>query len=444
MPQSRRRFGLKLAGASFTALFLATIFVLMWMTAHYRAEFDWTTTGRNSLSAPSVALLRRLHRPVEIRAFVANDAAARGHIRRLIGRYRRVKHNIHLTFINPNLHPGLTRRAGIQFNSELQIIYGKRRQTVSQITEQAVTNALASLGRSGMRQIVFLSGNGERSPTGSATYDLSGLAQQLRTRGLLVRSAPLTGAHPLSPHNALLVIANPKVDLLPGQVQQIQRFITEGGGLLWLQGHGQLHGLRAVADRLGVTFLPGKAVDPASQLLEGRADYVAILHYGPSPVVRGLQLISVLPEARGLLTRKVPGWRTTTLLDTDPGAWESTAHGLGVLRFRKGRDIPGPIVLGITLARRKNGHRQRIAVIGDGNFVANGFLGAAGNLELSMNLFNWLTHEDAFINIPTRTSPDIRLTLSRMEQTWIALAFLLGLPLLFALNGFRVWWRRRS
>ncbi|MHB1943379.1 MAG: hypothetical protein ACYCP0_10105, partial [Acidiferrobacteraceae bacterium] len=68
MPQSRRRFGLKLAGASFTALFLATIFVLMWMTAHYRAEFDWTTTGRNSLSAPSVALLRRLHRPVEIRA----------------------------------------------------------------------------------------------------------------------------------------------------------------------------------------------------------------------------------------------------------------------------------------------------------------------------------------------------------------------------------------
>ncbi|MHB1585556.1 MAG: GldG family protein [Acidiferrobacteraceae bacterium] len=444
MTSPRSRIGLKLAGTGFSVLFLSMIFVLMWISAHYHKEFDWTATGRNSLSAPSVALLRRLHQPVEIRAFVANSQAVRSHIRRLIGRYQRVKHNVHLTFINPDRHPGLTRRAGIQFNGELQIIDGKRRRTVSEITEQAVTNALAGLGRQGMRDIVFLRGNGERSLKGQATYDLSSLAQQLRDRGLGVSSSSLTGNHPLPTQGALLVIAGAQTNLLPGQVAAIEHFISSGGGLLWLQGEGPLHGLRPVADRLGITFLPGKVVDPASQLLAGRADYVAVLRYGPSPVVRGLRLISVLPLARGLRTRAVAGWRTTSLLDTDPGAWEVTGHGATTLQFQKGRDIPGPLTLGVTLERRRNGHRQRIAVIGDSNFVANSFLGTAGNLNLATNLVNWLAHEDAYINIPTRTAVDARLTLSRMEQMWIALTFLIGLPILFAATGFRVWWQRRS
>ncbi|MHB1950891.1 MAG: GldG family protein [Acidiferrobacteraceae bacterium] len=444
MASARTKLGLKVAGTGFSVLFLIVIFLLMSISARYHREFDWTATGRNSLSAPSVALLRRLHGPIEIRAFVANSQAVRSNIRQLIARYRRVKHDVRLTFVNPDRHPGLTRRAGIQFNGEMQIIYGKRRQTVSAITEQAVTNALASLGRNGMRNIVFLTGNGEQSVRGQAAYDLSSLAQQLKSRGLNVRSSSLTDGTALAPHDSLLVIAGPQENLLPGQVSQIEHFVSMGGGLLWLQGQGSLHGLRPVADRLGVTFLPGRVLDPASQLLAGRADYVAVLHYGPSPIVRGLRLISVLPIARGLRIRPVAGWHATSLLDTDPGAWEVTSSKASSLRFQKGRDIPGPLTLGITLERSHDGHRQRIAVIGDSNFVANGFLGTAGNLNLAMNLVNWLAHEDAFINIPTRTAVDARLTLSRAEQLWIALGFLVGLPLAFAATGFRVWWRRRS
>lgn len=443
MANPRPRLQLRLAHLSFVALFLGAIFILMWISARYRVEFDWTATGRNSLSAQSVAVLNKLQKPVEIRAFVSDSQSARAPIRRLVARYQRIKPDLRLRFIDPNKHPELVRRAGVQFDGELQVAYGHRKLMVTQVSEQALTNALASLGRSGLREAVFLSGDGERDPAGTASYDVSAWAKQLTDRGLQVRTDSLMSPGSVTPDGTLLIIAGPKVNLLPGQVQAVERFVSQGGNVLWLQDQGPLRGLRPLAERLGIQFLPGVAVDPTSQVLTGRADFIAITQYGPHPIVRNLNLISVLPVARGVEVKAINSWQAHTLLDTRPDAWEATHPKPGVARFHKGVDIPGPITLGVTLERDKGGHDQRVVVIGDGNFVANGFLGDAGNLELAMNLVNWAAHNDAYINIPARPAPDLHLVLSRTAQLLIALGFLILLPLLLIANGAAVWWRRR-
>ena len=86
---------------------------------------------------------------------------------------------------------------------------------------------------------------------------------------------------------------------------------------------------------------------------------------------------------------------------------------------------------------------QRIVVIGDGDFLSNAYLGNGGNLNLGMNLIDWLGRDDALIAISPTTAPDLSLTLSKFASAVIGLTVLLGLPLLLLACGITIWLRRR-
>ena len=85
-----------------------------------------------------------------------------------------------------------------------------------------------------------------------------------------------------------------------------------------------------------------------------------------------------------------------------------------------------------------------MAVIGDGDFLSNTFLGNGGNLALGTSMFNWLAGEDALATIDPRPAADTRLDIDSMHLYLIAFVVLLLLPLVFAVTGVVVWWRRRN
>ena len=99
----------------------------------------------------------------------------------------------------------------------------------------------------------------------------------------------------------------------------------------------------------------------------------------------------------------------------------------------------GPLTIGVALTRRLDGdggkaagsgsgREQRVVITGDGDFLANSYLGNGGNLQLGMNMVNWLTSNDEFINIPTKTAPDVSLSLTQAQASVLAIAFLIVLP----------------
>ncbi|HET9122851.1 MAG TPA: DUF4350 domain-containing protein [Acidiferrobacteraceae bacterium] len=444
MVRPRFRTQLRLANVSFVLLLCAAVGVLMVLSARYPARWDWTATGRNSLSPASAQLLKTLQGPITVRVFLGDNTSARNRVRRLINRYRQVKPDIQLTFVNPARHPNQVRTAGIQFQGEAQLGYQHRTAVVSQPSEQTLTNTLAGLARSGLTKLVFAVGNGERNPGNSAPFDLSAWAHQLKARGLKIGHTHLSGRTPLIPGKSVLVLASPQAKLLPGQVTIVRNFVHAGGDLLWLQDPGPLQGLQPLAAQLHLRLLPGELVDPTSQVLTGRADFLAILHYGHDPIVSGLHIVTVFPSARALQLQTESGpWHATPFLMSNAGSWESTHPGTGAVRYNPPRDIPGPLPLGYSLERQHQGRAQRVVVMGNGSFMANTVLGQGGNLQLAMNIANWLTHDDAEINLPSRQAPDSRLLLTPHQQMGIALLFLLVLPVsLFSAAGI-LWWRRR-
>jgi ABC-type uncharacterized transport system involved in gliding motility auxiliary subunit len=429
------------------------------LSHRYDYQFDWTASGRNTLAEPSRALLERLTDPVRIQAYARKDEVLRRGISDLVARYQRHKADIMLDFINPDEVPVQTRELGISEDGELVIEYRGKTEHLKQHSEQALTNALHRVARAGERWVAYLSGHGERSLEGQANHDLGDWGAQLARRGYRLQRLDLAEAGAVPANTSVLLVAAPRVDLLPGEVSLIRSFIEEGGNLLWLLDPGPTRGLEPLADVLGLELQPGVLVDPnARRFGIEQPGVVLVTRYGSHPITDGFELLTLYPWTLGLATEPVGDWEVESMLSTSERVWAETAALSGKVQFDQGADLQGPFDVGVVLRREKpttanaaedaggssqNPIEQRVVIVGDGDFLSNAYLGNGGNLNLGMNIIDWLGSDDALIAIPPTTATDLSLTLSKLASAIIGLTVLLGLPLILFASGITIWLKRR-
>ncbi|MCF6322944.1 MAG: GldG family protein [Gammaproteobacteria bacterium] len=432
----------------FVVLFLGAIGLVGWLSTQYNYHADWTENGRNTLSETSVALLGEISQPVVITIFVRETPMLRKHISELVARYQRYKADIELKFVNPDADPQRVREMNITTEGEMVIESGGQQARTKHISEEGISNALQKVLRGGERKIAFLQGHGERDFLGAATYDLATWAQQLQAKGAQLYGLNLASEAVVPANTSLLVIAGPQADLLPAELVAIQGYLDRGGNLLWLVDPGKLFGLSGIGKQMGVEFLSGTIIDPnVSQVgmqLFGTDDprMVLVASYGAHPVVSDFDFNTLFPMARGIEISDAGEWQPVTLLKTLSNVWAENGEIAGSIGFDAG-DIAGPLNLGVALSREGDDAQQRVVVIGDGDFLSNGYLGVGGNLQLAMNIANWLVNDDTLLSIPAQSSSDITLDMDEFELAMVGLAFLVALPLLLLGSGFFIWWRRR-
>lgn len=462
----RSRLQIRTQNIAFVILFLAMIGLLATLSGRYVYQADWTAGNRNTLSESSIKLLEVISEPIGITAYVTEDEPVRRRINELIRRYQRYKPDIDLTFINPDTEPEVARQLRITVNGELIIAFAGRKEHLKQLSEQSITNALQRIVRSQERWIVFLQGHGERDPHGQANHDLQAWVNQLEDKGLKIHSINLVETPRIPANATVLVIAGPQVDILPGEVKLIEEFIADGGNLLWLTDPGPMHGLDPLAETLGLEFSPGMIVDPTSQLFGINDPRFAIVpNYPFHAITQNFNMLTLFPQAVAIELEEPEGWHSMQLLETVDRSWSETNADMSNINFDKGSDIPGPLTVGVVLSRELTASEndakgsnqqlgeetemepsgeQRVVIVGDGDFLSNAYLGNGGNLDLGMNMINWLSHDDSFIAIPAKMAPDINLELSRTAQIIISFGFLLVLPMVLAGSGLYIWLVRRK
>ena len=454
---------IRLQNLLFSLLFLVAVGLVAWLSTQYSAQFDWTASHRHTLSEASRKVLDLLKAPISITAYARDNQQVREPIRDLVDRYSRYKRDLSLQFVNPDTQPEKVRQMGIQVDGELVIEYEGRSEKIQEAGETSLTNALQRLATAEERTIVFIEGHGDRSPLGKANHDLQQFADELKRKGFTIAAANLATT-PLIPDNTdVLVIAGPRTNLLPGEVKLIEDYLNKGGNLWWLGDAGELHGLEPLAKQLGLRFLPGVVVDASTQLL-GIDDptFALVSDYPPHTITQGFQQMTIFPSAAALDQMEKSDFEKEPLLATLARSWTELGPIEGKIAYDAAKgERQGPLDLGYAITRpitpepsdrdvehdksaARTPSEQRIVVVGDGDFLSNTYLGNGGNLELGINMVQWLSRGDALINIPAKIAPDRKLQLSPFASGTIAVGFLFVLPVLLIGIGAWVWFKRRS
>lgn len=443
----------------FAILLLLIIGLLAWLGTRYHFEMDWTASGRHTLSESTVQLLQSFDErneangPITITAFTRQqgEQGVRLRISELVGRYQQITPTLLLEFVDPDQDPQRVRQEGITLDGEMLIQYRGRKEHLKTIGEQALTNALQRLARSGERQIVFLTGHGEQSFDGLANHDLSRWAEQLTQKGFQFAGLNLSSRLAIPTDSALLVIASPQSALLTGEVKIIREYLSRGGNLLWLHDpNDSLTPVPAITQDLGIRFNSGTIVDPTGEQLgiENPA-IIVVPDYPAHAVLSGLTTMTLFPLAHAIELDNEPSeWQKTPILQSLERSWAEQQPLEGTIQFDAEIDQAGPLTLGLLFEREvesgKAAKNQRIAVIGDGDFISNAYLGNGANRELGERLLNWLSFDDELITIPPKVAPDIHLALTPNLAILFGFGFLLVIPGALLGSGLWIWHRRRQ
>ena len=427
-------------------LFVAVLAMVGWLSTRYKLEADWTAGNRNTLTEPSLKLLAALPDPISFKVFIYPRSEMRQSLEADIRRYQRVKSSVELEFIDPSTNPQKVRDYNVQRAGEAVVEYQGRRENLSATTEQAITAALQRLAYSGERWVVFLEGHGERAIGDTEQHGYSEFANFLRDKGLKIRGLNLATDPKVPDNTAVLVLASPGRALLEGEAKIIDQYVQQGGNLLWLADPAEgrtdpTASLAALAKTLDIGWQKGTGILLESAQL-GLPPFVYITtQYPPNPVTHDFPENALFPLVRGLTWKSDPaaGWNAQPLLTTSQQAWLETGALEGELALDAGKgDTPGPLTLGVTLTRDAKAKPddaakpQRVALIGDSDFLSNSYFGQLGNSLLGLNLAQWLASRDEQLNIDIPKAPDRTLMIPAwgMYSIYFGFAFLLPATLL--------------
>jgi hypothetical protein len=435
-------------GASFAyalvpLLMLAAVVVGVRTLDRHNQVWDVSRDARNSLDQKTVKVLAMLPAPLEVVALVPDEGPVRAAVRDFFTRYQREKPNLSLRFLDPRQDDKApeARRARL---GEVLFQYGERFERVTELNESAVTNGMARLVRSGSRYVVFLVNNGERRIARQANHDLSLFAAELEQRGLPSREYVLGKAREIPDNTAVLVLASPAVAYAAGEVEEIERYVARGGNLLWLTEPDAKPELAPLERALGFERLPGTVVDPVGLTKFKNPAYAVALEQVKHPLLADFSQTVVFPYATALLPKPNIDWRAVTLAHSGGEAWNETGTFAGNVGFDGADEVQGEMKLALALTKaRGDGGEQRVVVVGDGDFLANSFVGNLGNLEFGRRVVEWLASGDALLDIAVPAVPDATLDLALWQRVTIFLFFGVGLPLALGGNGLLLWWRRR-
>ena len=463
---NRSRLQLNIQKVIFLLLFIGSIGMLAWITNHYSYQFDLTANKRHSLSSSSIELLNVLDKDITVHAYTTDDVTQKA-IKEIIDRYQHVKSDFNLRLFNPDIDIAEAQQDGIVMNKPFAFViyYNKRMEHINSLSEQAISNALLRLNRRDNQQVVFLSGHGERNINADDNRAYATLNRQLTEMGFNLQDVNLL-ENPLPDNTKLLVIAAPGNDYLAGEIKQLEKFIHNGGNLLWLADPGELQGLDELATSLGLQLQDGVIVDNNTNLRQTlniqHPAIIPVTEYFPHIITNTIRYNTLFPMARGIspLTNEttVNNWQAEALFNSYGKSWSETGGLTEEMEFDSSSgDVAGPVTIAVALHRTNQNtdqntdkpgatqnQSQRVVVVGDSDFLSDSYLGAGANLNLGLNIFNWLIGDDDFVSIEVKPSPDTKLELDEIQLLIIGFGFFLVLPLLLLITGFRIWYIRKN
>lgn len=443
-------------------IIIGIVVLINYIANEHAAQWDLTATRQYSLSAQTSQILTELETDVEIALLDRRGTQQQVRAEDLLKLYDDASGRVEVTIIDPEVEP---ERALEYTNPTEPLALGTviidaegRQQRVTAATESTVTGALIRALKNETKKIYFTAGHQEKDladTDGSA--GISVIATRLTDsaydpEALVIARSSIEGEETVGiPDDAdALVIAGPRTDFLPEELDALDAFIDRGGNVIFLvdpvnqAATPELVGL--IAER-GVVLGRDVVVDALAQ----PPLYPVVQNYGSHPIVESFgNVMSIFPLARSVRAHESTpdGADVRELFTTaDENSWAET--NLEELAERGGptsAQARGPIGLGMaaTIPRGDDAPPARLVVVGDSDFIANELAAAPlSNADLFLNMVNWVAQDEELISIRPREPEERTVRLNDQQLRNVFFLSLFILPGVVVITGVSLWWGRR-
>jgi ABC-type uncharacterized transport system involved in gliding motility auxiliary subunit len=378
---------------------------------------------------------------VQVRAFYVNADPARTAVESLFKSCALRSNRFEYEFLDPNVELELVRRYQVTASQTVIVQVGDRFTTLMQPGESALASALFRLSTGKMARICHLLGHGEHltnsdDRSGYATYEYV-----LREQGYDVRPLHMNEIGKVPSSCDVLVIAGPKLQPEPYELEEIEKHLARGGSVLalfdpptpsdWVDWMAKW--------RVGLTGDVLIAVERAGQERGISARTIFVDEgYGDHEIVRSMQgLTTIFPLVQTLTQVGEPDSVTAgaIILQSSDQTWgESDPETRFFSRpsFNRESDSKGPLPFGMVLEIQLDEAGSapgRMVVIGNSEFLSNSNINLAFNSDLLLNSVGWLAREADLIEIRGKDPLSQPIVLSETGRKVLKWASLLGWPL---------------
>lgn len=436
---------------SLLAFVLATAIVVIinFLAARHGSQWDLSETQYFTLARQTYQVLRELPREVAIKVFAHKGSPAFRAFRDLLTTYAHESSKLDVEFIDPERQPNMARTYGITRIDTAVLESGGRKIYLTKASEAEMTNALLRVTRDFNKQLIFLSGQGERSLFDRQPPGFSRARDLLVKQGYHVETSPLSGEDASLENTKVLIVAAPQQPI-PQEVQtRITRFVTAGGRLLFLVDPQDAHVLEQFIAQWGLSLGSGIVVDERDRLGRGSPTALLIRTFTNHDITKDFTVPILLPVARYIDFHPRVGkdWDFVSLAQTSPESWAETDLGDTVPKLNPGEDVKGPFTIaGVLTPKTPSDNPDQdpvIAIVGNSAFASNAYLNYPGNTDFFLKTMAWLADEDQLVSFPPR-EPAFRPFVPNPSQEQALLFFqVLFLPGFTFFVGLSVWRRRR-
>ena len=431
-------------------------------------RWDLTANQQFSLSDQTKNLLTKLDSPLQMLVFTQEPGFPA--FRDRLKEYEYASKQISTQYIDPDKQREVAQQNGV---TQYDTIVLKYKDHVERVTgsggqpppEQDLTNGIIKVVSGKQKKVYFTSGHGEKDTTASDRLGYSGIDSALTHENYVVDKVVIAQTGSVPDDCNVLVIAGPKNDFLPGEIDAIKKYLDKAGKLLMLIDPPEkfdsppLTNLIALAHDWGMDVGNNVVVDVSGMgQLIGASEIIPIAaSYPQHPITDRFQVITAYPLVRTVTP--VPGGvnnhNAQSIVETSPQSWAETdlkdLYASKPIRpgDKKAQSIAAAVSAPANVAADAKAEpdapkpETRVVVFGDSDFASNSTGGIAGNKDLFMNTIGWLSQQENLISIRPKDASDRRLTLTSAQQTNIIIMAMFIIPGLVFLAGGLTWWRRR-
>jgi len=484
----RRKWGIAFSVALATAaVFLILAGVNYLSSQYFFKRFYLSTDTRIRLSPRTLSVLKSLTNHVDVIVYYDQEDPIYGDIISLLNEYQAHTRKISVKTIDYYHDPGAAEELKVKYKDQLgsatnkdfiifdsegrtgfvdgswlstyrfdpqqttedgeSKIYLKRR-LVGFNGEMLFTAKIFAVTQQKPLKAYFLTGHGERLPTDkNETEGYSKLAEVFHrnyVNTLVLDNLLGTNTVPLDCN--LLVIAGPKAEFDPMEVEKISQYLDQGGRLFALfDTYSVEHqiGLEPALAKWNVRVAHSTVHDPERS---PDPNSFSVTNFAPHEITKplaGAQLQMVLPRPIG--RSKAPSQSADEPQLTEL-AYSSPHSFLGDNSSGPTRSYPLMVAVekgapkGVVTERGTT----RMLVVGDSIFLDNQMIGAAMNEDFADSAINWLLERTTFLEgVGPRRVAEYQLVMDRGQMRAVKGILLGAIPGGILLFGGLVWLRRR-